>query len=608
MTIMLLLASLAGAALLAYFAARYKAEAGAWLTLLASMFALAVLWMGGDTLASGQAWGLMSFRMNPLGWFFSLVLVAIYGAGAFGHLKPQKVLSQPASFYFLYLLSLMATLGVFTSAHWLALFIFWEVSVWSTSFLIGYGKKGSGAVTYFGMSLLGSFLMLFAILIMAVSYQSFSVDGALLAAGQGGGPALLVLLLMLVAAMIKLGLVPFHHWMPEAYDQSPRIFAPVLAGGLAKMGAFMAMMVTTLLPMESLFAGLGRWQGMALPTYGFLVLAALTVVVGTLMAIKQEDAKRLLAYSSVANSGYIMMGLLMGGPMSTSGALIHVLAHALATSVAFMVLAAVSAQTGTTRMDQMGGLIHRMPKSFVVFLVAILSLVGLPPTMGFISKWLILQSLASRGLFFIAAAAIFGSIGSLLYAFRILSAVFLGQLKPEHQKVTESSWTFLVPTSLLALASIYFGGNPYGLVDYTAKIQASLGMEETIQTSLQGILGSNGHLNARLILGAFAIGLAIAAGVFLLAPKSKKVGLMDTYTAGEFIYSPELYHYGTDFFAPLSRIYEKHPQISKLYETLASRVRDIGTFIKYLVFSPLPSRTAVLITVFTILLMWGERL
>lgn len=589
-----------------YFIARIKPSLGAWIAMAASCAALLLVLLGGDALPGGPAWGLIRFEVTPLGWFFSLLIILVFSTNGIGSLAVKGRQHREPVYTMLYLFALAASLGVFAAENWLALFIFWEIAVWSSTFAIGLGNGRKGSVSYFGMSLLGSLMMLFAILAMGSAYQTFQVREALTAALQNPGPALMVFILMLGSSMVKLGIMPFHIWMPPAYTEAPDEFAPALAGGLSKLGAFTAFLVSAYLPIYGFMGGSWRVKGLPALSYGLVLLASASIVFGTLMAIRQEDAKKLLAYSSAANGGYIIIGILMGTSMSVSGALVHLLAHALATTTAFSVLAVIVRQTGTSRMDALGGLAHRMPLTFLAFLTAILSLVGLPPMLGFVSKWLILQSLASQGLFLPAAAVVFGSIGSMLYAFRILSTVFLGQLKPRHRALRESSPGVLLSLAILSGATMGLGVYPSGLIQYTAKIEASLGMSETVQTAGLSIRGINGNLNALLIMGAFLIGMVIAGVIFFKAPRSRKVDLMDTYTAGEFIYSPELYHYGTQFAAPFERIYEKLPSISRVYAALASITDDLGNLVKYLFFSPMPSRTALWISVVTILLIWGE--
>lgn len=601
-----LIVSLFIAGIAGYFIARIKPSFGAWVTMAASCAALLLILFGGDAMSAGPAWGLIRFKATPLGWFFSLTIILVFGMNGIANLAAMSQQHRAPVYTMLYLFALGAALGVFAAENWLALFIFWEIAVWSSTFTIGLGHGRKGSVTYFSMSLLGSLMMLFAILAMGSAYQTFLIQESLTAALQDPGPALMVFLLMLGSSMVKLGIMPFHIWMPLAYSEAPEAFAPALAGGLSKLGAFTAFLVSAFLPISGFMSGTWQVKGLPVLSYGLVVLASASIVFGTLMAIRQEDAKKLLAYSSAANGGYIIIGIMMGTSMSVSGALVHLLAHALATAAAFSVLAVIARQTGTTRMDQLGGLAHRMPLTFLAFLTAILSLVGLPPMLGFVSKWLILQSLASQGLFLPAAAVVFGSIGSLLYAFRILSTVFLGQLKPRHKALREAPPSVLIPLALLSGTTLCLGAYPTELVNYTAKIEASLGMSNTVQTAGFSIQGINGNLNALLILGAFLIGLVIALGIFFKAPRSRKVDLMDTYTAGEFIYSPELYHYGTQFAAPFERIYEKLPNVSRVYEVLAGLADDLGNLVKYLFFSPMPSRTALWISVVTIILIWGE--
>jgi len=259
-------------------------------------------------------------------------------------------------------------------------------------------------------------------------------------------------------------------------------------------------------------------------------------------------------------------------------------------------------------MSELGGIIHKMPITYTVYLISIISMAGIPPMMGFISKWLLFQALAKQGFFFVAATMFFGSVGSFLYVFRPLSVVFLGQLKPEHEEVKEAPIGMLIPMFILSAITLFYGILPNSLVEYTAKIESALGFDSVIETAGLAIKGNNGGLHAPLIFVIFAFGFIIALLIFLLAPKSRKVKLMDTYTAGEFIYTPSLYHAGYSYYAPFERLYEKHPNIVAFYEGLVERVKDLGNFIRYAFFSRWPSRSVLFILLTMILLMWGEKL
>jgi NADH-quinone oxidoreductase subunit M len=161
---------------------------------------------------------------------------------------------------------------------------------------------------------------------------------------------------------------------------------------------------------------------------------------------------------------------------------------------------------------------------------------------------------------------------------------------------------------ILSGISLFYGVFPTSLIDYTAKIEKALGFKEVIETTGLVIEGNNGDLHATLITGIFAFGFIIALAIFMIAPKSRKVGLMDTYTAGEFLYTPELYHYSFSYYAPFERLYAKHPDIVALYAGLVQRMTDFGKFIRFIFFSKRPATGVLWILITLILLVWGEKL
>jgi len=608
MTVLTSIIVLLIAGLVAYYVTKINTMAGAYVTVVATLAGLALYLIQGDSILADDAIGIIQFTVTPLGWFFSVLMLVVYSMVAFFNPFWMKKMLHPSVYNMLFLFSLAGTLGVFMADHFLVLFIFWEIVVWSSLFIIPIGKSRQASVVYYAMSTFGSFTMLYAIFMLYATYDSFNINYVLSAAGKDPEIAIAAFVLILLAGLVKLGVFPFHIWLPMAHGNAPDTFSPILSGGLVKMGAFAAILVTAVLPIYKAFDNQVTIMGVPILVYGFMLLGAVSIVVGTLMAIKQEDAKKLLAYSSVANAGYILIGILLSTQLSMSGALVHIFAHAIASAAAFLSIAAVSYRAGTTKMSELGGLIQKMPITYLVYLIAIISMAGIPPMAGFISKWLLFQALASQGMFVILAAMFFGSVGSFLYVFRPLSAVFLGQLKPQHKAIKEAPAGMLIPMVALSLISLFYGVLPHSLINYTAKIEAYLGMDVVVETSGLVIKGSNGDLHAPLITAIFAFGFFIALIIFLLGPKSRKVGLMDTYTAGEFLYTPELYHYSFNFYAPFERLYEKHPNIVAIYAALVERVKDLGKFIRYVFFSKSPARGVMWIIVTLILLMWGEKL
>lgn len=543
-----------------------------------------------------------TFTMTYLGMYFAIIISFVFFMVSFFNPFFMYKYPYPSLYSMLYLWVLAGSIGIFFATHSILLFFLFEFVVWTSLFLIPMGKKKSAAITYYGFSAVGSFSLLFAFMIMRVNSGSFDITIGF--DSVYGFDRTLVFVLLMVAGFAKLGAFPLHIWLPVTHGNAPDPFSPVLSGGLVKLGAFVLIMgLMKVAPVGFMIEAISM-------SFGHLVisvLGALTIVFGTLMAIKEDDAKRLLAYSSVSHGGYILVALALFDSVSVSGGLYHILAHATSSTAAFLSIAAVSRVAGTTKMSELGGMIHKMPITYIVYLVAIISMAGIPPMGGFISKWLIFQAVIDRGMILVAMATFFGSIGSFLYVFRPLAGLFLGQELPRYkEKVKEAPFFMLVPMVILTLLSIYTGVLPTMILEYTNKALVELSLEPLVLTTYS-ITGFNGVLQPLLIASMFALGVFIAFMIFIVLKKSKKVDLMDTYTAGNFIYTEDLLHYSTDFYAPLERLYEKYTHMmTNFYKNLAYKVKEFGRVMKYFFFTYKPEIMVFWIIVVISFLLWGE--
>ncbi len=594
-------------ALLAYVLTKVNKKLGAWITVLASIAALVFVYMLQGAIGTSDSLGFLKFTLTEYGWFFSVVMLIVFACVSFFNVYWMERIIHPAAYNFLFIMVLAGTLGAFSAKDFIGLFVFWETIVWGSMFIIPFGKSRKASVIYYAFSVFGSLSMLYGIFYLYSKIGSFDIQYVLAEAAKNPTYALVAFITIGIAGMVKIGVFPFHLWLPEAHGNAPDTFSPILSGGLVKAGGFAMFLAVAVLPTYKAFSSFVQVMGMPLSNYILAVLGGISIVAGTLMAIKQEDFKRLIAYSSVANGGYILIGLAMAESLSVGGAFMHIFAHALASAAAFLSVAAVTHRTGTTKMSELGGLIHRMPLTYLVYLIAIISMAGIPPMSGFISKWMLFQSMISKGMVFVAAAAFFGSIGSFLYVFRPLSAVFLGQLAPKHENVKEAPVLMQIPMIILSLLTLAFGIYPRPVLEIISKIEVSVGMSG-LRFDGTKILGINGVLDPTIIVLIFGIGFVIAMILFLLHPKSKKVGLMDTYTASEFIYTPELMHYAHNFYAPFERLYEKAPTAVTWYSMLIRKIEEIGRLVSYSFFSYKPSIAILWIAVATIGLLWGGSL
>ncbi|MBM7558435.1 proton-conducting transporter membrane subunit [Marinitoga litoralis] len=541
-------------------------------------------------------------------WFFAITVLTVFASVSFFIPYWLEKLVHPAAFNMLFLLSMAGTLGVFFSKDFLTLFIFWEIAVWASVFVIGFGKSLKAPSIYYGVSTLGSFMMLYAIFLAYAKYNTFEINGVINGLSNDPKFAILFFFLFVVAGLAEFGIFPFHVLAPISQGNAPDIFSAVLAGAVEKMGAFVAFIVTVLLPSLKVFSTDLKIMGYPFENYVLMILGAISIIVGTLMAIKQDDVKRLIAYSSVSNAGYILVGLATMNQYGFAGGMMHIFNHAIASAAMFLAFAGIAYRTGTTKISELGGLIFKMPLTYAAYLLAIISVAGIPPLSGFASKWIIFQTLVRGGNVFIAFAAFFGSVGSFLYVFRPLAGALLGQLSPKYKDVKEVPVLMQIPLIVLSLLSLLYGVYPGLMLRFIGKIETSLNIKPIVIDGFK-IITPNGQWDSFIVTLVFAGGFIAALILFALLPKSKKVGLMDTYTSSEFIYDPDKYHYSQNFYAPFERMYKNHPSFERLYDAIAMRVEELGMLVKTWFFNDNPAYTVFWISVvITVIFMWGDKI
>jgi NADH-quinone oxidoreductase subunit M len=220
---------------------------------------------------------------------------------------------------------------------------------------------------------------------------------------------------------------------------------------------------------------------------------------------------------------------------------------------------------------------------------------------------MIFQGLSDKGFIFLGMASAFGSIGSYLYVFRPLSAVFLGQLSPRHEELKEANPLMLISMLLLTLMSLILGVLPNVVLTTIAKIQTEIGLTP-IMTDGFKTMTANGSVNMLEVFVVFGYGFLLVLILFLVLPKSRRVGLMDTYTSAEFIYTPELLHYSSNFYAPFERLYQHWPSVLPWFTRVSTKLKELGEWVESFFFSKSPTRGIMWLVVIAILAMVGGTL
>jgi multicomponent Na+:H+ antiporter subunit D len=255
---------------------------------------------------------------------------------------------------------------------------------------------------------------------------------------------------VVVGISTKLAVFPLYQWLPNAYGFAPPLVSAFLASTATKVAYYLLIRFCLGIFGLTLVFEIVRIDLLLLP------LSIAAMFVGSIAAIYQTDFKRLLAYSSIAQIGYMTLGLSLATEAGVSAGLIHVFNHALMKGALFLVAACVTWRMGGTEIDVMKGLGQRMPITMAALVVAGLALVGVPGTVGFVSKWALVSAAIEKDALVVAFLIMASSVLALVYIWKIIEIVYFASPETEIEK-KEAPLRLLIPTWILAGASIYFG-------------------------------------------------------------------------------------------------------------------------------------------------------
>jgi len=535
-------------------------------------------------------------RLNMLSWFFAIAISSLGALCIIFSLSYMKGREKTDFYYFMMLVVNAAMLGIVLAGDLVSFYIFWEIMSWSAFLLISYnrGPALAAGMKYIIMSIIGSLSFLVGMLSLYTSYGTLSIsEVSAFIASASSGYILFILIIFSIAFGIKNAVLPFHTWLPDAHSEAPAPFSSVLSGILIKMGTYGFLLLLYVIVGLKLFIGLGRGL---LSFHSILCfLGAVTILIPTFIAMLQTDAKRLLAWSTVGQAGYIILGIAFGTNLALAGGIFHFFNHAMFKALLFLAVGAVEFRTQTRDLDSLGGLAKKMPVVFIATLVGICALIGVPLTSGFVSKWLIYKTLILEGSPFLAFFALAGTWGTILYSYKLVHNVFLGQLPEKYKDIQKSPFSMQLPVIALSFAILLFGILPGIPLKVINTIGTSFGFE-TLNVTLWGITSETGTLNTINIFSALLVAGIIVWIVFRLGAKSVPVAQEDSYAAGA--HTPaDKYHYTAEFYNPLYRMIKPFLRdvIDEFYYWIASSVRiiagsvrriysgDVGYYVMYII-------------------------
>ena len=526
---------------------------------------MAALGYGGDPITSALSFSAMgqtlSWRFDALSWFFALItvvsalLTSWFSCGEW----ERKFAQQGGNIWLFHLamaLNVFTMLILLASGDLLSLFIGWELVSWAGFLLMAMagGVATRAATRYITYAVVGGMSIFGGIALVYVAAGSLQYEAILTAVNQMSVGQLWMLVLLFGSGFgIKMGLLPFHLWQAPAYAETPGPGSAFLGAISSRMGLFAILLV-----LVKLF-GIVNIDNLKIPftlidARDLLAwIAVFTIILPTYTAMKQNDARYLLAWHGIGQGGYMLLGLVVANALGSAGGLLHILNYAACQAALLLTVFAVLHRTGTSDLNKMGGLVARMPLSFLVLLTGIIGLAGLPPMNGFVSKWLVYRSLLDQGMPLLFLGAIIGTLGTILSVYKLIHNMFLGQLRIEHEQVKEAPWSMMIPMLLLA-AIIFFTGLLPGIpLAWVASVQQTIGLP-LVDFSLGGIEASSGSLDMIWVIAVLFAGFGVGALIFYSAGRSKRVHQLDNYAGGHFLTSDVRYQYSDNFYAGLMHL------------------------------------------------------
>ena len=487
--------------------------------------------------------------VKPLGAF---ILMFAMGFGLLITLYSLRSIGQNTTrvneYFGAILLTIGGSAGILLSNHLLFLLIFWEIVTVSLYLLIATGGKNTNFAATKSFAMIGASDAAFMLGIFIVWTLSGTFVISDINLSTTSTLPIIAFLLLMIAAITKAGALPLHTWLPTSGEHAPASVMALLPAAIDKLlGIYLLVMIT--------------WQVFTIKpgvlTTILAVIGAATIVIAVMIAMVQHNLKKLLSYHAISQVGYMVLGIATGTPVGIAGGVFHMLNHAIYKCCLFLCGGAVEQATGTPELDRLGGLGKKMPITFVTCLIAALSISGIPPFNGFVSKWMVYQGVieigttradGTAGLWPLwLTCAMFGSALTLASFVKLIHSMFLSRLPDELKEVKEMHLDQTTPMVVLAALCVIFGifyKVPLNLFIYPPLNALGINTEGVIFGTWQSGLATI------LIIAGIGIGLLIWA----VGRLSKNVRIVPTWTCGEIQTNEQMAIPGTHFYKTVSQM------------------------------------------------------
>ena len=406
-------------------------------------------------------WGI-EYRIDSANALVALIVSGIAAVTlpyALKSVRKEIPLQQHSLFYAAFMLCLTGMLGITQTGDIFNLFVFLEISSLSSYALISLGKQRqalTAAYQYLIMGTIGATFFLIGVgLLYAMTGTLSMMDLAQrLPELYEHRTIHTAFAFIMIGVALKLALFPLHLWLPNAYTYAPSVVTIFLSATATKVAVYVMLRVV--------FSVFGFTFIENTPTDElFLILCVAGILMMSFYAIYQQDSKRLVAYSSVAQVGYMMLGISFGSVLGLTATLVHIFNHALMKGALFMAIGALVYRVGSSRLEHLAGLGKQMPWTFAAIVIGGLSLIGVPGTAGFISKWYLILAAIEKQHWLIVIVILLGSLLAVIYVWKLVEVLYFKPVNESAQtvKIKEAPLMLLIPTWVLVIANVYFGFN-----------------------------------------------------------------------------------------------------------------------------------------------------
>jgi multicomponent Na+:H+ antiporter subunit A len=527
---------LAGVLLQCLVAGVLSARAKGWMAFASGLGAFAAVVRIWPTILAGKVIAVtlahwdgpaqLSFHVDGLSFLFAVMGTGIGAAVLFYAVAYMEEEKGTTRFYCLVLIFITGLINLVYTADLFLLYMSWELVGLCSFLLVGFWytnpDSAYGARKVFTITHLGGYGLLAAVVLLFVRTGSTRwtdprVQGAFTAT---------IFVLMLISAVAKSVQFPLHTWIPFAMYAPTPVSALLHAAVYVKCGVYLMARLHSFGPWPESWSLALAWVG------------AITLLVGALFGLAQQDLKRLLAYSTVSQIGYMMLGLGLGTPLAIAAGLLHCLNHGLFKASLFLCAGAVQHACCTRDMDQLGGLGRRMPRTMVLWLIGAGSITGVPLLNGFVSKWLLFNAALQVHQPILALVPWIASIFTIFYFLKATSGVFLGDEGPAVEHAHESPWTMSAGIGVLAGGCILLGIAPQLAIRYIINpVLPALGAAPLSGISWVGFAAGQGvwYATGGLVLSVLA--LAFGVLIYFLPSPGRRLaaasGPSPVFTGGE---------------------------------------------------------------------------